>query len=225
MANQTLRGRGGAGTPRQRSVAAATRAAAKRAERIRRPTEPAPEPAAQPPTGQADRPTRSRPGLPTAGLAVLILLGLVATAALGLRYQEAGRTTEARTAALAAARKAAPVILSYDYRHLDRDFRAARAHLTAPFLDQYGKTTKAVVAPTAKKYRGVVKATVAKPTGGDAPAASVVSAGPDQAVVLIFMNQVTTSTQVADRRLDLNRVRMTLVRTEHGWKVKAVDAL
>ncbi|GGX45462.1 hypothetical protein [Streptomyces chryseus] len=220
MANQTLRGRGGAGTPRQHSVAAATRAAAKRAERIRRPTEPAPEP----PTGQAAEPTRSRPGLPTAGLAVLILLGLVATAALGLRYQEAGRTTEARTAALAAARKAAPVILSYDYRHLDRDFRTARAHLTTPFLDQYGKTTKAVVAPTAKKYRGVVKATVAKPTGG-APAASVVSAGPDKAVVLIFMNQVTTSTQVADRRLDLNRVRMTLVRTEHGWKVKAVDAL
>ncbi|PQM24086.1 hypothetical protein Sfr7A_04575 [Streptomyces xinghaiensis] len=150
---------------------------------------------------------------------------MAATAALGLQHREAERTAEARTAALAAARKAAPVILSYDYRHLDRDFRAARSHLTAPFLGQYRKTTTSVVAPTAKKYRGVVKATVARPADGGAPAASVVSATPDRAVVLLFMNQATTSTQVSGPRLDLNRVRMTLVRTPQGWKVRAVDAL
>ncbi|MET9515723.1 hypothetical protein [Streptomyces sp. NPDC002994] len=227
MANPTLRGRGGTGAPRQRSVAAAARAAAKRSERTRRPTEPAPapDPADTPPAEPTPSRNRSRPGLLSAVLAVLTLVGLVATATLGLRYREAERTAEARVGALAAAREAAPVILSYDYRHLDRDFAAARGHLTAPFLDQYGKTTQAVVAPTAKKYRGVVKATVAKPPGGDTPAASVVSASPDKAVVLIFMNQLTTSTQVSGPRLDLNRVRMTLVRTPQAWKVSAVDAL
>ncbi|MBT2394852.1 hypothetical protein [Streptomyces sp. ISL-100] len=227
MANPTLRGRGGTGAPRQRSVAAAARAAAKRSERTRRPTEPAPAPypADTPPAEPTRSRSLSRPGVLSAVLAVLTLVGLVATATLGLRYREAERTAQARTAALAAAREAAPVILSYDYRHLDRDFAAARGHLTAPFLDQYGKTTKAVVAPTAKKYRGVVKATVAKPPGGDTPAASVVSASPDKAVVLIFMNQLTTSTQVSGPRLDLNRVRMTLVRTPQAWKVSAVDAL
>ena len=67
---------------------------------------------------------------------------------------------------------------------------------------------------------GVVKATVAPPPGsGGAPAASVVSASPDRVVVLLFVNQVTQSTQVSGPRVDLNRVRMTLTRTSEGWKV------
>ncbi|MFI9585408.1 hypothetical protein ACIHCQ_26930 [Streptomyces sp. NPDC052236] len=81
------------------------------------------------------------------------------------------------------------MILSYDYRRLDRDFAAARSRLTGSFRDEYQRTTATVVAPTAKKYQGVVKATVAKPPGGEAPAASVVSASPDSAVVLLFVNR------------------------------------
>ena len=122
-----------------------------------------------------------------------------------------------RDRALTAARKAAPVVLSYDYRHLDRDFTRARERLTGHFRDEYGKTTASVVGPTAKKYHGVVKASVT--------AASVVSAAPDRVTVLLFVNQVTQSTQVSGSRLDLNRVRMTMSRTSDGWKVIAVDAL
>lgn len=44
-------------------------------------------------------------------------------------------------------------------------------------------------------------------------------------MVLLFVNQVTKSTQVSGPRVDLNRVRMTLDRTSEGWKVSAVDAL
>ncbi|MEU6879122.1 hypothetical protein [Streptomyces sp. NPDC046712] len=209
MANTTLR-------------TATLRAAAKRAERAaRQPNEPEATPDPKP-TAR----TAGRPGRLGAVLAVLVVLGVVATAMLGWRYREAERTAQARAAALTAAHKAAPAVLSYDYRHLDRDFAAARAHLTDPFLDQYAKTTQTVVAPTAKQYRGVVKATVAKPPGDDAaPAASVVSASPDRAVILLFMNQLTTSTQVTTPRLDLNRVRMTLISTPQGWKVSALDAL
>lgn len=82
-----------------------------------------------------------------------------------------------------------------------------------------------MVGPTATKYRGVVKATVAAPATGEAPAASVVSASPDKVVVLLFVNQVTESTQVSGSRVDLNRVRMTMSRTDSGWRVSAVDAL
>jgi Mce-associated membrane protein len=168
---------------------------------------------------------RSRKRLLTAVLCVLLAAGLVAVAVLGWQYRQERRAEEARGQALAAARKAAPVVLSYDYRHLDRDFSAARGLLTGNFRDEYRKTTKAVVGPTARKYEGVVKATVVKPAGGGAPAASVVSASPDKAVVLLFVNQVTKSTQVTGSRVDLNRVRMTLTRTSEGWKVSAVDAL
>ncbi|WP_343070618.1 hypothetical protein [Streptomyces bathyalis] len=171
----------------------------------------------------ARRPKRSR--VVGAVLSFLVLVGLVATALLVPEYYGAERTRQARTDALAAAQRSAPVILSYDYRRLDRDFAAASARLTGSFREKYRKTTSTVVMPTAKKYRAVVKATVAKPPSGKAPAASVVSASPDRVVVLLFMNQVSNSTRVSGPRLDLNRVRMTLVRVPDGWKVSAVDAL
>ncbi|MFF7310854.1 hypothetical protein [Streptomyces sp. NPDC008137] len=177
------------------------------------------------PQERSERGPDGRGRLLTSVLAVLLAVGLVALAALGWQYRDGRLTESARTEALAAARKAAPVVLSYDYRHLDKDFSTARAHLTGEFRDEYGKTTKTVVAPTAEKYRGVVKATVAAPGSGAAPAASVVSASPDKVVVLLFVNQVTDSTQVSGSRVDLNRVRMTMDRTGDGWKVSAVDAL
>ncbi|MEU6916262.1 hypothetical protein [Streptomyces olindensis] len=158
-------------------------------------------------------------------LAVLLLAGLVAGAVLGRQYLDGRQAGQARQQALAAARTAAPVVLSYDYRHLERDFARARTHLTGKFAEEYRRTTKAVVGPTARKYHGVVKATVADPAGGGDPAASVVSASADRAVVLLFVNQVTRSTQVTGSRVDLNRVRMTLTRTSEGWKVSTVDAL
>ncbi|MGW7404109.1 hypothetical protein ACWGI9_10270 [Streptomyces sp. NPDC054833] len=167
---------------------------------------------------------RARRLLLTAVLCVLLVAGLIAAAVLGWRYQQGVEAEQARGQALAAAQQAAPVVLSYDYRHLSRDFAAASTRLTGHFRDEYRKTTTTVVGPTARKYHGVVKATVATPTAGP-PAASVISASADRAVVLLFVNQLTTSTQVSGSRLDLNRVRMTLTHTSDGWKVSAVDAL
>jgi Mce-associated membrane protein len=188
------------------------------------PPEPSPETFSEE-TAPDERSTPRRRRVPLIPLlAALLVAGLVAAAVLGWQYRDARRTETARAEALTAAQKAAPIVLSYDYRRLDKDFAAARAHLTGDFRDEYGKTTKAVVGPTAQKYHGVVKATVAAPATG-APAASVVSASPDKVVVLLFVNQVTESTQVSGARVDLNRVRMTMSRTDSGWRVSAVDAL
>lgn len=246
MAKTTTGRAPGPGT--RRTMTAAARAAAKRAERGNREAPPEatvagrtvlieapkdgwedpPEPSeesfeedAAPADGGQPRPRR----LLTVVLGILLVAGLAAVGVLGWQYQDGRQAQSARAEALAAAQKAAPAVLSYDYRHLDRDFTAARTHLTGDFRDEYGKTTKTVVGPTAEKYRGVVKATVAAPASGAAPAASVVSASPDEVVVLIFVNQVTRSTQVSGSRVDLNRVRMTMSRTADGWKVSAVDAL
>ncbi|MBC2902258.1 hypothetical protein [Streptomyces cupreus] len=239
MANPTTRTRS-AGSAGRRTLTAAARAAAKRAERgattddvpedrasgrtvlveapkngWEDPPEPSPEDFEE--TPPRERGTSRHRKLLTAALCVLLVAGLVAVGVLGWQYWEARRAQQARGEAMAAARKAAPVVLSYDYRHLDRDFARARALLTGKFAGEYRKTTTAVVGPTAKKYHGVVKATVAT--------ASVVSAAPDKVVVLLFANQITESTRVSGSRLDLNRVRMTMARTDEGWKVSAVDAL
>ncbi|MET7688349.1 hypothetical protein ABZT06_10270 [Streptomyces sp. NPDC005483] len=265
MAKTTTRG-SGSGPGTRRTMTAAARAAAKRAERGHRepgpaatdeeapgrpeapapgrtvlveaadedgwedPPEPSPESFGEHPPQEEDEPgpgTATRRGplrRLNAVLCVLLAAGLVAVGLLGWRYREDVRAEQARVQALTAARQAAPVVLSYDYRHLDRDFAAARARLTGHFRDTYRKTTTTVVGPTARKYHGVVKATVAQPTGGS-PAASVVSSSADRAVILLFVNQVTKSTQVSGSRVDLNRVRMTLTRTADGWKVSAIDAL
>ena len=102
------------------------------------------------------------------------------------------------------------MILSYDYRHLDADFAAARKALTGSFASDYRATTSKMVRPGAEQYHVVVKAEVA--------AESVVSATADQVVVLLFVNQTTTSTRLDGPRVDLNRVRLTLARwTAAGW--------
>jgi Mce-associated membrane protein len=190
------------------------------------PPEPSPESLAERKEDEPGSGTRTRRGrrLLTTVLGALLVAALVAAGVLGWRYHETSRADQARGQALTAARQAAPVVLSYDYRHLDRDFAAARTRLTGHFRDEYAKTTARVVGPTARKYHGVVKATVTQPAGGT-PAASVVSATPGRAVILLFVNQVTKSTQVQGSRVDLNRVRMTLTRTGGGWKVSGVDAL
>jgi Mce-associated membrane protein len=224
-------------TARSRAMNAAARAAAKRTRRVEDPKQPEepltgrtltidppaadgwedpPEPSPEDLTDEAQT-HPSRQWLLTAMLGALLAMGLVAVSVLGWQYGQERRAESARAQALTAARKAAPVVLSYDYRHLDRDFTRARDRLTGHFRDEYAKTTASVVGPTAKKYHGVVKASVT--------AASVVSAAPDKVTVLLFVNQVTQSTQVSGSRLDLNRVRMTMSRTSDGWKVTAVDAL
>jgi Mce-associated membrane protein len=161
----------------------------------------------------------------TAVLAVGVVAVLAVATILGIQYRDAQRTDQARAAAVAAAEKAAPVIFSYDYRHLDQDFAKAEALLTGTFRDQYAKTTQTVVKPTALQYQGVVKAVVAKPSDGGAPAVSVVSASPDQVVILAFIDQSTTSTRVTGTKVDQNRVLLTLTDTPQGWLVSAVNAL
>ncbi|MDP9101441.1 MAG: hypothetical protein M3N21_04755, partial [Actinomycetota bacterium] len=127
------------------------------------------------------------------------------------------QTDAARRDALNAARPAAAVLLAYDYRHLDADFARGKALTTGTFARDYASTTAKVVGPPALQYRAVVTAQVAL--------AGVVSAGPQSAVVLLFVNQTTTSTRVTGEKLDQNRVRMTLVDVGGRWLVSKVEAL
>jgi Mce-associated membrane protein len=52
-----------------------------------------------------------------------------------------------------------------------------------------------------------------------------VRASENKVVVLLFVNQTTTSTRLDAPRTDLNRVRLTMTRVGGGWKVSKVAAL
>jgi Mce-associated membrane protein len=167
---------------------------------------------------ERDRPARGPrldPLLLAAGLVVAILL--VTAGLLTVRARGADRVEQARTDATAAAEGTAVDLLSYDYRHLDRDFARARARLTGGFADDYATTTQTVVRPTAAEVKAVVKADVA--------ASSVVRADQDRVVVLLFVNQTTTSTRLDAPKVDLNRVRLTMDRVHGRWLVSKVVAL
>ena len=158
------------------------------------------------------------PRLPLlAMLVVLVLLAGAAAVAVTLAERREQVLSDARTAAVEQARTAAVTVLSYDHETLDEDFAAALALSTGEFEQEYARTSEAAVRPVAEETRAVVEA--------DVVSAGVVSAGPQEVRVLLFVNQTTTSTRADGPRTDQNRVRMTMQKVGDRWLVSAVDAL
>ena len=150
-------------------------------------------------------------------LGVLLVAAVAAAGVLAYRVQQDEAAETARGDASAAARSHAGKILSYDHRTLDADFEAAEKTLTGSFKEQYTSTTDTVVRPSAEQYKVVVEAEVV--------AASVVRASADRVVVLLYVDQTTTSTRLEGPKVDLNRVRMTMTEVDGDWLVSRLDAL
>lgn len=146
-----------------------------------------------------------------AAMAVLAVL-LAATAALAAaRTSHRHALDQAREDAIAAAASEVPVVLSYDYRHLQSDFRRAEALLTPRFRADYVRTTAKGVLPLAAKYKAISSA--------DVTAAGAVDNGTDRAVVLVFVSQTVTNSLLSAPRLDRSRINVTLVKTGDRWRI------
>lgn len=177
---------------------------------------PEPPPPADDPGPRPERPRRRSDLLVLVALALVVALAVTA-GLLVLRARGEDRVEQARSAARAAGERHAVTLLSYDHRHLDRDFSRAEAVITGSFAQDYAQTTEKVVRPTAEQVKAVVTAEVVS--------SSVVRASENRVVLLLFVDQTTTSTRLEGPKVDLNRVRMTLTRTGGQWLVSAVDAL
>ncbi len=106
-------------------------------------------------------------------------------------------------------------LLSYSPDTLDKDFTTAKSNLTGDFLSYYTQFTTEIVTPAAKEKQ--VKTT-----------ASVVRAGvseihPDSAVVLVFINQVTTSKENPDGAFAASAVKVGLTKLDDRWLISAFD--
>jgi Mce-associated membrane protein len=55
-------------------------------------------------------------------------------------------------------------------------------------------------------------------------ASSIITASETKVQALVFVNQVTTAKGSANKRLDQNRVRVTLTRDGGDWRVTRMDA-
>lgn len=146
------------------------------------------------------------------GAAALAIVLLAATVGwLWYGHHQDQLTEQARTEALAAASKQAVAMLAYDFKDVDSQLASAAEGLTGSFRDDYNKLVLEAIAPGAKERQLNVQVTV--------QAASVISADADDAAVLLYLNQTTTSSDVPDARTSGSRVRVDLEEVDGRWLV------
>jgi Mce-associated membrane protein len=166
-----------------------------------------------------DRPRGPKAKWRTVTFGVLPGLALVLALAAGfLKWQDASVRDAglARIESVQAAKDSTVAMLSYRPETAEKDLGAARDRLTGTFKDSYTSLIHDVVIPGAKQRQISAVATV--------PAAASVSADPDRAVVLVFVNQ--TAIVGTDAPTDTaSTVRMTLDKVDGHWLVSQFDPI
>lgn len=127
------------------------------------------------------------------------------------------RVQAAQQAAMSAARREVVDVLSYDSPTVVQDLRRAERHLTGDFADQFTKMADTLIIPTAQE-KGIR-------THAEVTSAGVVSASAERVVVLLFVNQTTTSRRVPEPTLDGSRLEVTLDRAGPGWVISQLRPL
>jgi Mce-associated membrane protein len=144
-------------------------------------------------------------------------MALVLAGAAGfLKWQDssARETQLARIESLAAAKDSTIALLSYKSDTVEKDLEGAKNRMTGAFKDSYSQLINDVVIPGAKRQHISTTATV--------PAAASVSATPNHAVTLLFVNQ----TAVVDKSPptdSLSSVRVTLDKIDGRWLIAGFD--
>lgn len=118
-------------------------------------------------------------------------------------------------AAVDAAANAAVAILTYKSDTVDADLAAADSLVTGTFGDYYRTFTRDVVAPAAKEKN---ISTTASVVGKAISEFSV-----DRAVVVVFLNQATTTADTAEPTVTTTTIRVEVERHGDDWLVSKFD--
>lgn len=176
------------------------------------------------PEESAESPSADRRRLPDIPLIpAALVLGLLAAGGLaGWLYFTQYRPDTQTDAAVAhsavnAARDGTVALLSYKPDTLDHDFAAAKSHLTGDFLNYYDQFTKQVITPATQSN---AVATTAQVVG-----AAATEVHPNSAVVLIFVNQVTTSKERPDPAMAASTVLVSLTKLHGNWLINKFDPI
>jgi Mce-associated membrane protein len=128
------------------------------------------------------------------------------------------RETDAAAAksALSAASDGTVAVLSYSPETVDRDFAAAKSHLTGDFLKYYEQFTQQIVGPAAKQ-KGV------KTTAVVLRAALSGELHPDSANVLLFVNQTTQSKDRPEPTMTSSSVVAIMTKADGKWLISSFN--
>ena len=168
--------------------------------------------------GTVRRSGRSRAGLIGAVVLTVALLASAGVAAwlyFGQYRTDRQVNDVAANVALDAAKTGTVAMLSYSPESLDKDFANAKSHLTGDFLSYYTNFTQQVVTPAAKQKAVKTSAAVVR--------AAVSELHPDSAVVLVFINQNTTSKENPDGAFAASAVKVGMKKINGAWLISSFD--
>ncbi|MDH6194572.1 Mce-associated membrane protein [Mycobacterium frederiksbergense] len=174
-------------------------------------------------TAQSAPASRPRNLLARLWFPLTLALALIASAALTCwfyfaQYRVDQQTGEAASQTVVdAATDGTVALLTYAPDTLDKDFTAAKSHLTGDFLSYYKQFTEDIVAPAAKEKSVKTTATVVR--------AAVSEIHPESAVVLVFVNQATTSAQNPNGSFTASSVKVGMNKIDGKWLISSFDPI
>ncbi len=199
--------------------------------------EPATEPELEPeaghePAAEPRATTDTTSGVPrwagplaSTGVTIAVALVTVLAVAVGgyfwFQNHRHDEQVDAGQEASAAAERALPFVLSYDYRQLPADKARAVRYLSPKYQKEYTATFDKLIASTdgrpgpAKQTSAVVKATVRS--------VGVVDSESDVAKVIVFIDQATTKNG-GTPKFSLNRLTVSMVRSGNSWLVDNINS-
>ncbi|GAB1812403.1 hypothetical protein [Mycobacterium sp. MUNTM1] len=164
----------------------------------------------------APRARRKVKVVPVVLLVLLLLSGGAATWLYFKQYRPDKQTDPTVASAVAnAASDGTVALLSYSPDTLDKDFAAAKTHLSGDFLSYYNQFTEQIVAPAAKEKSLKTNARVL--------GAAVQELHPNSAVVLVLVDQSTTSKDNPDPAMASSSVLVSLTRVNGSWLITKFD--
>jgi Mce-associated membrane protein len=145
-------------------------------------------------------------------VAVVLISGGVASWVYFKQYRPDQQTDAGvKSTVVGAATDGTTALLSYSPDTLDQDFASAKSHLAGDFLSYYTQFTQQVVGPAAKAKQ--------LKTSAHVKGAAVAELHPDSAVVLIFVDQTTTTKDNPQPTLAVSTVVVNLNRINGTWLI------
>lgn len=171
------------------------------------------------PSPDAAAPRRSRvKTFVVAGVLAALLLGSAGFATWAYLTQfRPDRETNATVASatIKAANDGAVALLSYAPETMDKDFASAKSHLTGDFLTYYSQFTNDIVTPAVRQKSVKTSAQIVQ--------SAVAELKPGSAVVLVFLNQTTTSKENPDGSFTASSVKVGLTDVKGTWLISSFD--
>ena len=150
-----------------------------------------------------------------ASVAVLIFVAALALSGfLGWKLWQKSEIEQAGQQARAAADSYAQVLTSIDSNRVDENFDQVLAGATGEFKDMYSQSSmqlRQLLIDNKASAHGVVVES------------AVQSATRDTVVVLLFVDQSVSNTQVPDPRIDRSRIKMTMQKVDGKWLTSKVE--